>query len=474
MSLFTALRSSANTALQIGTGLQYHSQNISSANDPDYHRIEVRYQYNGNFVHLGTPERVNDIGISRELLLQRGTSGESDTLQQYLSSLDGLLGLDGQTPRLTDAFERFVQSWRDFQTSPDLDSAQNVVVSSGQTLASEISTFAFELGTLRNDADVNINADIRDANGLLREIGRLNARIANAKAQDVSTGVLENERDTAINELARILALQTSTDNDSGVVSIYTRTGHLLLGASGQPRELAYDSGAREISVGDTTNVIADNDRVLLSNGSLKAHFNLIRDGAANTQNSDDNVALLAKYEIILNEFATQLTDSTDTTSFNEAFQRNTGATPFTFFNADATARNITVNSDLVDGINRIPIDTVQTAVAADNVIDVLVLDTRNITNGNLTTTLQQSNRSYKDLANGIISQLGQTINKYDSLADIDGAVRDGLKEQLVNRAGVNSDEELTHIQQLQTLYAANARIIATINSMFDDLLRTV
>ena len=473
MSLFTALRSSSNTALQIGNGLQYHSQNISSANDPDYHRIEVRYQYNGSFVHLGTPERVNDIGISRELLLQRGTSGESDTLQQYLSSLNGLLGLDGQTPRLTDAFERFVQSWRDFQTSPDLDSAQTIVVSSGQNLASEISAFAFQLGTLRNDADTNINSDIRNANGLLREIGRLNARIANAKAQDISTGVLENERDTAINELATILAVQTSTD-DSGVVNIYTRTGHLLLGSSGQPRELAYNSGTREITVGDDESVIADNDRVLLSNGSLKAHFNLIRDGATNTQNSDDNIGLLAKYEIILDDFVTELTSSSDATSFNEAFARNTGATPFTFFNADATARNIAVEADLVDGINRIPIDAVQTDIAADNVIDVLVLETRNITNVNLTTTLQQSNRSYTDLANGIISLLGQTINKYDSLAETDGAVRDGLKEQLVNRTGVNSDEELTHIQQLQTLYAANARIIATINSMFDDLLRAV
>ncbi len=473
MSLFTALRSSSNTAVQLGTGLQYHTQYISSANDPDYQRIEVRYQYNGSFVHLGTPERAHDIGISRELLLQRGTSGESDTLQQYLSSLNGLLGLDGQTPKLTDSFERFVQSWRDFQTSPDLDSAQNVVVSSGQELASDISAFAFELGRLRNDADTNITADIRDANGLLREIGRLNARIANAKAQDISTGVLENERDTAINELATILALQTSTD-DSGVVTIYTRTGHLLLGSSGQPRELAYNSGAREITVGDEGSVIADNDRVLLSNGSLKAHFNLIRDGATNTQNSDDNIALFAKYEIILDDFVAELTSSSDTTSFNEAFQRNTGATPFTFFNADATARNIAVESDLVDGINRIPIDAVQTDVAADNVIDVLILDTRNITNVNLTDTLQQSDRSYRDLANGIISLLGQTINKYDSLAQIDGAVRDGLKEQLVNRTGVNSDEELTHIQQLQTLYAANARIIATINSMFDDLLRAV
>ncbi|MCH9852684.1 MAG: flagellar hook-associated protein FlgK [Alphaproteobacteria bacterium] len=473
MSLFTALRSTSNNALQIGTGLQYHSQNVSSANDPDYQRLEVKYRYNGNFVYLGTPERVNDIGISRELLLQRGTAGESDTLQKYLASLKGLLGIDGKTPKLTDSFERFVQSWRDLQASPDLDSAQDAVVNSGQNLADEISSFAVELGRLRNDANTNINSDIRDANSLLREIGRLNARIANAKAQDISTGVLENERDTALNELSTILAVQTST-NESGVVSVYSRTGHLLLGSSGQPRELAYNSGTREITIGDDENVIADNDRNLLSNGSLKAHFNLIRDGATNTQNRDDNIALIAKYELILDNFVEQLTSSTDITSFNEAFERNSGTPPFTFFNADATARNITVNSDLRDGINRIPIDTVQTDNTDDNVIDVLGLETRNITNTNLTATLQQTNKSYTDLANGIISLLGQTINRYDSLAKTDGAVRDGLKEQLVNRTGVNSDEELTHIQQLQTLYAANARIIATINSMFDDLFRAI
>ncbi len=472
MSLFNSLRSATSTSLQLGTGLQYHAQNIASANDPDYQRIEVKYRYNGSFIDLGVPERAHDRGISRELLLQRGTAGESETLSTYLSSLNATLGLDGNSPRLSGSFERFVQSWRDFQADPALDSSRAAVISSGENLAEEISSLAFSLSSLRSDVDTNISGDVREANRLLREIGRLNSRITNNTAQKVPSGALENQRDTALNQLSAILAVQTST-TENGVVSIYTHSGHLLLG-SGDPRELAYNSGTREITIGDDQNVIAANDFNKLSAGSLKAHFNIIRDGNDNTQDNDDAIGLIAKYELILDEFTAELTSSTETSSFNEAFSRNTGTPAFRFFNSDATATTIEVNSDLLDGTSALPLDAVQTDVIADNVIDVLALETRNINNTNLVSNLRQENKSYINLVNGITSLLGQTINDYEALSQTDVLVRNGLKEQLVNRTGVNADEELTHIQQLQTLYAANARVITTISNMFDELLRTV
>ena len=472
MTLLTALKNSSNASQVLGTGLQYHAENVANANDPDYQRTQVRYQNNGAFLSLGTPERAHDNGISRELLLQRGVSGESGTLDRYLTSLSTTFGLNGNTPYLTDAFQRFQQSWRDFQASPDLASVRQIVVDSGENLAEQINELSFALSDVRQSAEGNINADIRDANSLLREIGRLNARIANSRAQQNSVTLLENQRDTALNSLSSILAVQTATD-DNGVVTIHTRTGHLLLSA-GDPRELSYNGGTREISLGDETNILASNANNRLSHGSLKAHFDIIRDGADNTSDTDDAIGLIAKYELMLDDLVTQITSSTDTTSFNEAFARSTGTPAFRFFNSDATRNDIAINDDLLDGTVQVPTDAVQTSVLTDNIIDVLGLETREINNTDLLATLRQENKTYQGLINGIIELAGQTINSYESLAEIDALVRDGLKEQLVNRTGVNADEELTHIQQLQTLYTANAKIIATINSLFNDLLNIV
>ena len=46
------------------------------------------------------------------------------------------------------------------------------------------------------------------------------------------------------------------------------------------------------------------------------------------------------------------------------------------------------------------------------------------------------------------------------------------LKERLRDKSGVNVDDELTRMIQLQNSYSASARVMTTVTQMFDDLLR--
>ena len=87
---------------------------------------------------------------------------------------------------------------------------------------------------------------------------------------------------------------------------------------------------------------------------------------------------------------------------------------------------------------------------------------------------LRQTNRSYQDIINGIVNRVATHINEFAIESETQTAVAEELKESLINRVGVNTDEELAHIQQLQTMYAANAKIITAVNNMLRELLAAV
>ena len=48
------------------------------------------------------------------------------------------------------------------------------------------------------------------------------------------------------------------------------------------------------------------------------------------------------------------------------------------------------------------------------------------------------------------------------------------LASKLSAQSGVNMDTEMSHMIQLQNAYGANARVIAAVQSMWDQLLQSV
>jgi flagellar hook-associated protein 1 FlgK len=53
-------------------------------------------------------------------------------------------------------------------------------------------------------------------------------------------------------------------------------------------------------------------------------------------------------------------------------------------------------------------------------------------------------------------------------------SLKETLQRQLMDDSGVNIDEELAHLIQVQTAYTASARVISAINDLFDDLITAI
>jgi flagellar hook-associated protein 1 FlgK len=71
-------------------------------------------------------------------------------------------------------------------------------------------------------------------------------------------------------------------------------------------------------------------------------------------------------------------------------------------------------------------------------------------------------------------SQQGAAADSASQLADGQNVVLNTLQQKFTASSGVNIDEEMAHLLSLQNAYAANARVMSTINQMYQSLMQAI
>jgi flagellar hook-associated protein 1 FlgK len=77
-------------------------------------------------------------------------------------------------------------------------------------------------------------------------------------------------------------------------------------------------------------------------------------------------------------------------------------------------------------------------------------------------------------IATTLVASQAQESAATSTQADTEQATQTMLASKLSAQSGVNMDAEMSHMIQLQNAYAANARIIGTIQAMWTQLLQAV
>jgi flagellar hook-associated protein 1 FlgK len=71
-----------------------------------------------------------------------------------------------------------------------------------------------------------------------------------------------------------------------------------------------------------------------------------------------------------------------------------------------------------------------------------------------------------------VMSLQGQAAEAANSLRDGQNVVLNSLRQRFIDASSVNIDAEMANLLNLQTAYAANARVLTTIKEMFQELMR--
>ncbi len=229
------------------------SSNISNADTAGYTRKSANQS---SSVTGGVGTGVTVTGITStvdKLLLKSLVSADSElgaanTTNDYLSSLEKLYGSVSSSDdtssgtSLANSIASLESALSSLASTPGSASLQSNVISMLDDVASQLRETSSGIQKLRSDADQDISSAIDDVNSDLKQIADLNDAIKQTAATGQSTADLEDQRNTALQDLASKMNVSYFTASN-GDLQVYTTTGQALVDSSAHT--ISYTAAAK-------------------------------------------------------------------------------------------------------------------------------------------------------------------------------------------------------------------------------------
>ena len=455
------------------------SSNLSNALTDGYGRrvVEVSAQDIGGHsggVTVNGVLRVVDRGIISERRLADAASSAADrtagalaTLESRFSAPDDPAGVGGRLTALETALSAA-------GADPASDQRLSLVVTRLGELTTAIGAAGQTVAGLRQDADSAISRDVETLNASLSQVHALNQTIARAGSRGTDTAALMDQRQVVIDRIAQIVPLREIQQKD-GSVALWTASGAQLLDDT--PAQIGFaatrtitpdmtlSSGALQ---GLTINgqPAGSNGVGRLDGGSLGAAFSLRDQTLVQAQTAIDQIAA-----DLITRFADPATDPTVAPGA-PGLLTDAGAAHDP---ADITglAQRLSVNAAvdparggalwrLRDGVGATVPGPIGQAAQLARFGEALV------TRQSIDATIPPASAA---------GQVARVSNLF-ATARLSGeeaqsfatARRDGLKASEL-ATGVDSDAELQMLLRVEQAYAANAKVMETIQSLIQRLM---
>jgi flagellar hook-associated protein 1 FlgK len=238
----------SSTSVQISVT----SSNISNADTTGYTK-KTANQSSSVTNGVGTGVTVTGITSTVDKLLLKSLVsadsdlGSADTTNTYLTSLEKLYGSTSSTSSsstgtsLANGIASLESALSSLASTPSSASLQSNVVSALDDVTSQLRETSSGIQKLRSNADQDISSSINSVNTDLQNIADLNAEIKQTAAAGQSTADLEDQRNTALQDVASKMNVSYYTASN-GDLQVYTTTGQALVDSSAH--KISYTSAA--------------------------------------------------------------------------------------------------------------------------------------------------------------------------------------------------------------------------------------
>lgn len=412
-------------------------------------------------------------GIRREVdpLLERlDRSNRSDvqralTISGALASYTGYLGQPDDETSPVNGLNRLYTSLLTLSSAPATAAAQLGVVEAARALTGQINDLGVTLNELSREVELNIRYDVAAVNETLERLAQINGRLSQIGGDGVEGADLRDESARLLDTLSDYIDLQTTTSAD-GSVNVYTSGGtELLIQRRASP--VRFDPTSGTLMAGEFEITPGKEAARGLRGGSLAGLFEL-------------KDTLLPEIRAELDGFATglvtrfQAADGTLTGGENGLFMLLGGGGPQ---GGDAAAR-LVVNAlydpaqggdaaRLVEGGGSGP--GLPKGDAGFVTAMMGAIDERRPGAGPFGEGL-----SLADYATAMVAghqQRRVTAEQRTAQAQISGATISASRQNL---QGVNIDDELQVLMVIEQSFAANSRVLTSLQSMMDDLMNAI
>jgi flagellar hook-associated protein 1 FlgK len=245
MGLSQALATAVTGLRAAQTGLSIVSSNVANAETPGYVRktaLQVTTS-GGDFavgVNVAGIQRQLDQFVQRQMRVESSGASYADLRALFYDRLQGVYGTPGSDSALETVFNNFTATLQALSTSPDSASARSAVLSSAQVLTQELNGMTSDIQGLRSDAELGLADAVQNANDAMSRIADINKQLGPTTQNDATTASLLDQRDKAIDDLARLMDINVAA-GDHNQVTVFTNSGIQLVGLAAS--RLAFDPG---------------------------------------------------------------------------------------------------------------------------------------------------------------------------------------------------------------------------------------
>ncbi|MET4042242.1 flagellar hook-associated protein FlgK [Bradyrhizobium sp. RT6a] len=489
MNLTAALESARSSLMASGIQSSVISRNIAGASSTGYSRkIAVLDNLPGTGVYVAAIQRAASSGLYTNVLTATSSSAKQsailDGLQKIAAATVDDPELDQSPTAQLNALKKALQQ---YANAPDNTTLAQAAVASAKDMATTLNQATQTVQSVREGADADMNTSVQNINRLLSQFQTVNTAIVKGTISGDDITDYLDQRDSIVSQLSQELGVTMST-RPNGDAALYTDSGAVLFDKLARTVSFAptnaYTAGTTGNAVYvDGVPVTGANSVMPLKSGKL-AGFAQLRD--------QDTVT----YQSQLDEIARGLIDT-----FKESDQSG-AALPdvpglFTYPGSPAMPASATVSVGLAGTISvAASVDPAQGGnpnLLRDGAISGNVAYQYNTAgNGGYSARLQQliggmdasqpfdataqgkPNGSLIDFASSSTSWIENQRKTADSNVTYQKTLLDRSTAALSNVSGVNMDDEMSLMLQVERTYSASSKIISTVDEMLQSLLAAV
>ncbi|MFN3845682.1 MAG: flagellar hook-associated protein FlgK [Paracoccaceae bacterium] len=483
MSISSAL-STALTGLTASSRMaEITASNVSNALTEGYARRELQLsarvvgQTGVGVAIMGVKRHINQ-SLLQDLRLSTAGQGYRATTSGFFTQIEKALGSPDQAGSLSSRIAVLERTLIEAAARPESDSRLAAVVDSASNLTQTLSGLSKTIQSERQSADARIAADVRVVNDALEGVADLNIRIRSYKSAGRDTSALMDQRQHLIDTISDIVPVKEAV-RDFDQVALYTTGGTILL--DGRPARLSFaatslitpdmtiDSAALSGLTINGSSVTTQPNGGRIGEGRLSAHFN-VRDHFAPTAQA--RIDALARD--LIERVATSSVDPTlmpgDAGMFTDS------GTAFDPLDEVGLAARIKVNASVIPDLGgalwRLRDGLGAAAMGPGGYADHLSALATALSDRRVQTApgLSSGSRSLAEFASDIVSFQSSNRLGAEAEAAFATARSDGLRSELM-RDGVDTDQEMQNLLLIEQAYAANAKVIQSVDEMINILL---
>lgn len=472
MSLSSALLTAKSSLSATANQTSLISKNIAGSQDPNYVRRIGSLTTAGGGVYMSV-QRSADEALLSKYIQTNSLANATGTLTSGLDRLSSLYSADEYSSSPQALMADFLAALQSYAIQPGNQPTGDVAVDKAVVLADALNRGNAEIQKLRADADIDIAASVSQLNSLLAKFEEVNNKVVATTAAGGDASDMLDQRDALLKQISSEVGISTLTRGNNDMV-IFAENGVTLFEKTA--RKVSFQPSG-PLAAGAAGNAVYI-DGVPLGHDTIPQPFGSgrlsgllqLRDQVAPAyQNQLDEMA-----RALVNMFAEQGTPGLFT------YTAPAGAPDFddgTIING--IAGTIKVSSDYITSQGGSP-DRLRDG--GENVNgDAGFSDRLQFLIGSFdderpfdTTAGAGTNLSILDYGAASTSWLEGKRQSATVSSEYNAVLWTRAGEALANSTGVNVDDEMAKLLQLEQSYQASSRIIAAVDAMLADLLEAV